>query len=364
MELTAQTLREVEFREKLRGYHPDDVDDFLEEAAVALDELLERLRVAETARRGEAASAPATAARPGAEPIDPTPLVRSEPAPVRPDIAPPLAPPPAPAPAQAAQSPAPGATSVTEDTLRRTLVLAQQTADAAIADAHEAAKRIVDEAQAEARRLTETAEGRAAELRAQAQARAAQSMAELEEQRSGLEHEVVALRSWAVQQRDRLRDALTDQVRSLDIWLATSAPSSAAVGPSAKPAPTDGGQTKGAPTDAGRTPDGQIRDGQTRDSQSKDGPAEAGSSAQPGFPAAGAPSVKPGPAPFSAASPGRVTPPPAGGGAPGGAPSASGLVDHEAEPDWVDEDPEPLGGRAERVTPDEEPPPRGFFRGR
>jgi DivIVA domain-containing protein len=37
MDLTPQTLRDVEFREKLRGYHPDDVDDFLEEAAVALE---------------------------------------------------------------------------------------------------------------------------------------------------------------------------------------------------------------------------------------------------------------------------------------------------------------------------------------
>ena len=44
MELTPQELREVEFRERWRGYDPDDVDDFLERAAVALDELHDRLR--------------------------------------------------------------------------------------------------------------------------------------------------------------------------------------------------------------------------------------------------------------------------------------------------------------------------------
>ena len=47
MDLTPQTLRDVEFREKLRGYHPDDVDDFLEEVAVAVDGMLARLRATE-----------------------------------------------------------------------------------------------------------------------------------------------------------------------------------------------------------------------------------------------------------------------------------------------------------------------------
>ena len=44
MDVSPKTLREVEFRERWRGYDPDDVDDFLEKAAVALEELHAHLR--------------------------------------------------------------------------------------------------------------------------------------------------------------------------------------------------------------------------------------------------------------------------------------------------------------------------------
>ncbi|MGH9065883.1 MAG: DivIVA domain-containing protein, partial [Acidimicrobiales bacterium] len=33
MEVASRTLREVEFRQQLRGYHQDDVDEFLERVA-------------------------------------------------------------------------------------------------------------------------------------------------------------------------------------------------------------------------------------------------------------------------------------------------------------------------------------------
>ena len=47
MELTPKVFRDVQFREKLRGgYHPEDVDEFLEQAAVGVEELTERLRQA------------------------------------------------------------------------------------------------------------------------------------------------------------------------------------------------------------------------------------------------------------------------------------------------------------------------------
>ena len=38
--LTPQLVRAAEFRETWRGYHPDDVDRFLEEVAVRLEELM------------------------------------------------------------------------------------------------------------------------------------------------------------------------------------------------------------------------------------------------------------------------------------------------------------------------------------
>jgi DivIVA domain-containing protein len=85
MELTPQRLREVEFKERWRGYDPEEVDDLLERVAAGLEDFENRVRQA-TER-----------------------AVRAE------------------------QRASEG--SDTDETLRRTLVLAQRTADAAIADA-------------------------------------------------------------------------------------------------------------------------------------------------------------------------------------------------------------------------------------
>jgi cell division initiation protein len=42
MEVSPKTLREVEFREKMRGYHPEDVDQFLEQVAAGIEVLQDR----------------------------------------------------------------------------------------------------------------------------------------------------------------------------------------------------------------------------------------------------------------------------------------------------------------------------------
>jgi len=181
MDLTPQVLRDVEFREKLRGYHPDDVDDFLEEVAVALDGLLTRLRAAEAA----AAGMPAPAAVP-------------------------------------APAPAPAASNVDESAISRALLLAQRTADLAVAEAEASARQILDEARAEADRILADTQAKVAAMTEEAKASAEASVAELDQRRAGLEREVTALQAWATQHRDRLRDVLSDQLRSLDIWLATS----------------------------------------------------------------------------------------------------------------------------------------------
>lgn len=54
----SRILREVEFRQQIRGYHQDDVDNFLEEVAAGIEVLQERLREAnERAARAEASRA-------------------------------------------------------------------------------------------------------------------------------------------------------------------------------------------------------------------------------------------------------------------------------------------------------------------
>src|SRR5689334_7303700 len=103
MDISPKSLREVEFREKLRGYHPEDVDEFLEQVAAGVEGLQERLRVA-TER---AAHAEQLANESG----------------------------------------------VNDDAIRRTLVLAQRTADMAIQEAREQAASIVTEAQDNARTI-------------------------------------------------------------------------------------------------------------------------------------------------------------------------------------------------------------------
>ena len=350
MELTAQTLREVEFREKLRGYHPDDVDDFLEEAAVALEELLDRLNRAESRSGPVAVPAPEP-------PAGRSPFIRTDRADDMTSAQPPAPSPPAPPVAEAAPAAAPvpavaasAGAGISEQTLQRTLLLAQQTADAAIADAEEAAKRILDEAQAEARRITEEAQARATEVRTHAESRATQALTELEQQRAGLEHEVVALRSWAVQQRDRLRDALTDQVRSLDIWLSTSAPPSAAIGPAAG-TPGGAGPALEKPAVAGGEDEpaavapGEVEpEDRTAGPESEAQPRSDGGETTPEHEgAAGRPM------PFDAAGP----------------PTLGALVDHEAEPGWLDES----GQRSAEGSPTEPPggpanPSGGLFRPR
>ncbi|HZQ57592.1 MAG TPA: DivIVA domain-containing protein [Acidimicrobiales bacterium] len=189
MELTPQTLRDVEFREKLRGYHPDDVDDFLEEVAVAVDSLLGRLRAAEAAAGGSVQAAA----------------------------------PPAPAPVASAPAVAPsGDSTLSEGTLSRAILLAQRTADIAVAEAEESARQILDEARAEADRILADTQSKVAAMTEEARTSAEASVSELEQRRAALEREVTSLQSWAAKHRDSLRDVLSDQLRSLDVWLTTA----------------------------------------------------------------------------------------------------------------------------------------------
>src|ERR1700683_318871 len=100
MEISSKELREVEFRERLRGYDTTEVDEFLERVAVAVDELHAQLR-----QMGD---------RPAPPPV-PSRLASED-----------------------------------DDTLRRTLILAQRTADMAIREAQEQAEELLENARAEA----------------------------------------------------------------------------------------------------------------------------------------------------------------------------------------------------------------------
>jgi cell division initiation protein len=159
MEVTPKAFRDVQFREKLRGgYHPEDVDEFLEQAAVGVEALLAHLREAEErAARAERAAAEASAS---------------------------------------------------DDTLKRVLVMAQRTADQAVQEAREEAERLLEEAKSKAEALLADAEerGRSAYERGLAESRA--NLEKAEEALRRAEQEAEALREWVDRQRGQLLRAL------------------------------------------------------------------------------------------------------------------------------------------------------------
>jgi dTMP kinase len=181
MELTPKVFRDVQFREKLRGgYHPEDVDEFLEQAAVGLEELTERLRQAtERAQRAEQVSAEASA---------------------------------------------------TDEALKKMLLMAQRTADQAVREAQEEAdkarrearqeaEQAVREAHEEAERAVRRARDESERMMADARARANAVLADADERgRKAYEGALAESRANMEQAEASLRQAQSD-VEALRGWV-------------------------------------------------------------------------------------------------------------------------------------------------
>ena len=166
LDLSPKTLREVEFREKLRGYHPDDVDDFLERVAAGLETLLDRLREAnDRANRLEARAT---------DRVD------------------------------------------DDDSLKRTLVLAQRTADLAIQEAQESAAKTLARTEEEARALLTRAESHANDLLRMGQEQLREDLRRLEASRDQMLADLDALTAWMDEERNRLRIALSDALAHIE----------------------------------------------------------------------------------------------------------------------------------------------------
>lgn len=165
MEVTPKTLREVEFREKMRGYHPEDVDHFLEEVAVGVENLLDRLRQAiERAQRAEASAAE----------------------------------------------------SGNDDTLRKTLVLAQRTADMAVQEAREQASRILGGAEQQAQAILADAEERGRRMLEDAVAESRIELTKLESLRVQSQKDVDGLTRWLEEHKAHLQQTLMDALTAVD----------------------------------------------------------------------------------------------------------------------------------------------------
>jgi len=269
----------VRFKE---GYDEEEVDAFLDEVEAELRRLL--------TENSELRTAPQPAA--------------PQPAPVTP------AAPPAEEPNEAAL---------------RTLLLAQRTADEAIAQAKQEADQIVT-----------SAKTRAASIESEAQQQHAAAMAELQRQRQSLESQIEDLRGFEREYRTRLKAYLESQLRDLDSrGLQPGGAGSAGPGPGgaggggvpARTAPPSTPAPTPAPAPAGGAPAPAPAPGATPPPPAAAAPAPAGGVprlAPPATPASPAAPVSP----FSAAPP-LVEDVDAGSDAPGGPPAEADGVDGE-----------------------------------
>jgi DivIVA domain-containing protein len=166
MDVSPKTLREVEFREKMRGYHPEDVDHFLEEVAAGLEVLQERLRQAvERAQRAEAAAS---------------------------DI------------------------GGSDETLRKTLVLAQRTADLAVQEAREQAARILAGAEQQAQAILADAEDRGRRTHEDTITESRAQLSRLESARAQSQQDVDTLNRWLDEHKAHLQEALSQAMAAVD----------------------------------------------------------------------------------------------------------------------------------------------------
>jgi cell division initiation protein len=153
-------VREVVFREKVRGYRQGDVDAFLDQVAFAFDELEARLRDAEE-RASRAAGEIAVAV-------------------------------------------------ADDDTVRRTLTLAQRTAELAIAEAERQAAEMVERARIESEMLVHAAEAESAAIRDRERSQLVAEIAHLESARSAAAEDLESLETRRAQEHERLTRVLEE----------------------------------------------------------------------------------------------------------------------------------------------------------
>lgn len=182
MELTPSQLTNATFRTVRKGYDPDEVDAFLEQAAGALELAQQQATAMEARARAAVARLQEAAAAAEQAKADPTPATRTE------EVAPGDA-----------------------ETITRTLLLAQRTADTAVAEAKAEAERLVSQAQAEAESTIDSTREMSSRLLEDAKAEA-RSVGEAE--REAAQNEVqslVARREFLVGDVDQLEQFLAEQ---------------------------------------------------------------------------------------------------------------------------------------------------------
>ncbi len=166
MDVTPHDLRNAELREAFRGYRPDEVEELLERAAIALERMHERNRQLQEKIAGLEAE---------------------------------------------------GSTAKEmESVLRQTLLLAQRTSDETVTAAHDKARHLIEEAEDRAMTLTSEAEEQARIVGEAQRQKYEAIVSELSARRDLLTLDIDALERVQADYRGRLRAVLEKELEELD----------------------------------------------------------------------------------------------------------------------------------------------------
>ncbi len=194
MDFGARTIREAQFREKMRGYNPEDVDTFLEQVARGVEVLEERNReLDERARELEAELRDARAQLSSGK----------------------VAPASAPESSPVAKAP-PSSGGDTSQELLEIFMIAKRSADEMVAKAESEAAALLGQARTSAEELAATAKAEAAALREVEISRLAVEVANQQAKRDALLQELHRLGDLASGARTKVRSALSTALDALD----------------------------------------------------------------------------------------------------------------------------------------------------
>src|SRR6185437_5756335 len=189
------TLRTVEFRLGLKGYNVDEVDEYLDKAAQEAEALQEHVRqlnerlrqaserIAQLEREKRAAPAPAPVAAEGDE---------------------------------GAAAAAADAAALSDETLQRTLLLAQKFVDQTKRESEAEAAGIISQAEETARAAIAAAEATAAQLQAETHQALREEVTRLETTRTELATDVESMARHLESERNRLHGALSEILKWVD----------------------------------------------------------------------------------------------------------------------------------------------------
>jgi cell division initiation protein len=208
------TLRTVEFRLGLKGYNVDEVDEYLDKAAQEAEGLQEHVRqlnerLRQASERIAQLERDKRAAPVATEPADAVPA---------------------------------SDTALSDETLQRTLLLAQKFVDQTKRESEAEAAVVVAQAEETARAAIAAAEATAAQLQAETHQKLREEVTRLEATRTELATDVESMARHLESERNRLRGALSDILKWVD---ENVQPANSLMGVRAKPSGAPGAKVGG-----------------------------------------------------------------------------------------------------------------------